>query len=87
MCTIIIRCQHKSLLKPRGQTVNTLPHQSRRRCVYHGIAYILMAVSFPFVLKDLNQRRLNLLGDRISPHRAAVSYVTKKIVLETFDMA
>jgi hypothetical protein len=85
-CTIIIICQHKSLLKPRGKTVNILPDQSRRRCIYYSIVYMLIEASFPFVLNDLSQRRLNLIGDRVSPHRAVVCYVTKQIALETFDM-
>jgi hypothetical protein len=76
-----------SSLKPRGKPVNILPDQSKCRCIYYSIAYSLIAASFPFVVNDLNQRRLNLLGDRISLDRAAVSYVTKQTALEKFDMA
>ena len=86
-CTTFIRRQHKSSLKPRGKTANTVPDQSRRRCIYYSIAYSLIAAGFPFVVNDLNQRRLNLFGVSISPHRAVVSYVNKQIALETFGMA
>jgi len=53
-------------MKPCGKTVNILPDQSICRCIYYSIVYILIAASFSFVLNDLNQRRLNLIGDRIS---------------------
>jgi len=86
-CTIIIGRQHKSLLKPRGKTVNFVADQSRCHCIHYSISCSLMAASFPFVLNDSNQRRLNLLRDCISPHRAAVSNVTKQTALEIFDMA